>query len=78
VGEDGESKAGEKELGTGLCDDFESGVGSGVGWCGEGVYLEDCQVTTKLEVVAGYALDEENATRCWRLAEEMVGESFEH
>jgi NAD(P)-dependent dehydrogenase (short-subunit alcohol dehydrogenase family) len=48
------------------------------GLVGEGVYLEDCQVTTKPEVVAPFALDDKNAAKCWKLAEEMVGEKFEY
>lgn len=40
------------------------------------VYLSDCQVVTDPEWIRGYALDEGDAGRLWRVSEEMVGEVF--
>lgn len=41
------------------------------------VYISDCNPTDNPDELAAYAVDEENAKKCWALAEEMVGEKFE-
>lgn len=41
------------------------------------VYLADCQLSTDPLVVKAYALDKDNALKCWKLSEEMVGEKIE-
>lgn len=42
------------------------------------VYLSDCQLTVDPDTVRPFAVDGENARRCWRLSEEMVREKFEY
>ena len=42
----------------------------------EKIYLHDCQVKSDPGVVMEYALDKENARKCWELSEKMVGEKF--
>ena len=42
------------------------------------VYLSDCQLSNDPETVKPYAIDEDNAKKCWGLSEEMVGEKFEY
>lgn len=43
---------------------------------GDGVYLADCKITSDPACVSAWALDEEEAERCWTLSEECVGERF--
>lgn len=74
----GKVKPLRKSLGQACSTTLRAALDPGLVVEGRGVYLEDCQVTTAREVVAAYALDEENAARCWRLAEEMVGGKFEY
>lgn len=40
-----------------------------------GHYVEDCKMN--VEGTATYAKDPENAERCWKLSEEMVGQKFQ-
>lgn len=42
------------------------------------VFLTDFQLTTNPLEVRSYALDKENALKCWALSEDMVGEKFEY
>jgi NAD(P)-dependent dehydrogenase (short-subunit alcohol dehydrogenase family) len=42
------------------------------------VYLNDCQPSEDPEIVQPYAIDGENAKKCWAMTEEMVGEKFEY
>ncbi|KAK1755930.1 hypothetical protein QBC47DRAFT_460854 [Echria macrotheca] len=42
----------------------------------DGFYLNDCQVTSDKEWLAPWAVDEENARKCWEMTEELVGEKF--
>lgn len=42
------------------------------------VYLNDCQPSEDPEIVQPYAIDGENAKRCWVMTEEMIGEKFEY
>jgi NAD(P)-dependent dehydrogenase (short-subunit alcohol dehydrogenase family) len=44
----------------------------------EGVYLNDCQLTTDPWWVAPWSLNEADAERLWRMTEGMVGEKFEY
>jgi hypothetical protein len=41
------------------------------------VYISDCQPTDNPDDLSAYAVDGENAKKCWALSEEMVGEKFE-
>ena len=40
------------------------------------VYLNDCQPSEDPEIVQPYAIDGENAKRCWIMSEEMIGEKL--
>ncbi|KAI0132099.1 short-chain dehydrogenase [Xylariales sp. AK1849] len=42
----------------------------------EGVFLNDCNLTTDNRIVKEWATDPELAERCWRMSEELVGEQF--
>jgi NAD(P)-dependent dehydrogenase (short-subunit alcohol dehydrogenase family) len=42
------------------------------------VYLNDCQPSEDPEIVQPYAIDGENAEKCWAMTEEMIGEKFEY
>jgi len=42
------------------------------------VFLTDCQLTTDPLQVRAYALDKENALKCWDLSEKLVGQKFEY
>jgi NAD(P)-dependent dehydrogenase (short-subunit alcohol dehydrogenase family) len=48
-----------------------------VGENGEGIFLMDCQFVGIGEDLAGFAVDEENAKRCWEVSEGMVGQKFD-
>ncbi|KUJ14529.1 NAD(P)-binding protein [Mollisia scopiformis] len=41
------------------------------------VFLSDCVPTDNPEELSAYAVDAENAKKCWALSEEMVGEKFD-
>ncbi|KFZ24368.1 hypothetical protein V502_01162 [Pseudogymnoascus sp. VKM F-4520 (FW-2644)] len=41
------------------------------------VYLDDCQPSEDPEIVQPYAIDRENAKKCWVMSENMIGEKFE-
>jgi NAD(P)-dependent dehydrogenase (short-subunit alcohol dehydrogenase family) len=43
---------------------------------GDGVYLADCEITIDPARINPWALDEDNADRCWNMSEECVGEKF--
>lgn len=43
----------------------------------EKIYISDCQPTDREDELSPYAVDGENAKRCWAMSEEMVGEKFE-
>jgi hypothetical protein len=58
------AKPARKSLGQACSTTLRAVLDPGLVMEGSGVYLEGCQVTTVLEVVAAYALDEENAGRC--------------
>lgn len=40
------------------------------------VYISDCQPTDDPEQLSAYAVDQENAKKCWAMSEEMVGQKF--
>ncbi|KAK3944772.1 short-chain dehydrogenase [Diplogelasinospora grovesii] len=42
----------------------------------EGVFLNDCQLTTDPTYIAPWALDKEDAQRLWGWSEQLVGETF--
>ncbi|KAJ9607744.1 hypothetical protein H2200_007822 [Cladophialophora chaetospira] len=42
------------------------------------IFLSDTQVTLNSKVIAPYSLDKENAERCWKLSEDLVGQSFSY
>ncbi|PMD46647.1 putative retinol dehydrogenase 12 [Hyaloscypha variabilis F] len=73
----GKQKPVRKTLGQGCSTGLRAALDPGLGVEG-GCYLEDCQVTRETTSVAAWALDEKNAERCWKLAEEMLGEKFEY
>jgi NAD(P)-dependent dehydrogenase (short-subunit alcohol dehydrogenase family) len=73
----GKQKPLRKTLGQGCSTTLRAALDPGLGVLG-GCYLEDCQVTSDPKSVAAFALDAENAGRCWRLGEEMLGERFEY
>ncbi len=73
----GKQKPVRKALGQGCSTGLRAALDPGLGVEG-GCYLEDCQVTREATSVAAWALDEKNAERCWKLAEEMIGEKFEY
>ncbi|KAI1211039.1 NAD(P)-binding protein [Annulohypoxylon truncatum] len=43
----------------------------------EGVYLQDCELTTDTKLVKEWATDPELAEKLWTLSEELVGEKFD-
>ncbi|KAE9370833.1 putative retinol dehydrogenase 12 [Stipitochalara longipes BDJ] len=73
----GKQKPLRKTLGQGCSTGLRAALDPGLG-VERGCYLEDCQVTRDAKSVAAWALDGENAERCWKLAEEMLGEKFEY
>jgi len=73
----GKQKPVRKSLGQGCSTGLRAALDTGFG-VEDGCYLEDCQVKREQTSVAAWALDGENAERCWMLAEEMLGERFEY
>lgn len=41
------------------------------------VYISDCQPTNDPKQLSSFAVDEENAKKCWAMSEQMVGQKFE-
>ncbi|UNI18355.1 hypothetical protein JDV02_004628 [Purpureocillium takamizusanense] len=41
-----------------------------------GIFLVDCEIANGPDAVAPWSLDEAAADRCWKLSEELVGETF--
>lgn len=44
----------------------------------EGVYLDDCNLTTDPSIIRPHAVEPGNAEKCWALSEKMVGQTFEY
>ncbi|KAL5379791.1 hypothetical protein DPSP01_008261 [Paraphaeosphaeria sporulosa] len=73
---EGRKKAGlkgNKSVEEGAATSVVAAVDSGLGGEGEGVFLEDCQISVK---VPAYAVDEKEAERLWEVSEALVGENF--